>query len=160
MAANPSIQVKWSGWPFTNYRQNVIQQAQTGEVAADVVMCTPELATTLIVNYNMCQPIGQIATSLGLVPNNSHNQFMVNGKLYALGVIQVAYALRYDKRILKEAGFNGPPTTMAQWLAMTKAVTKPPTVYGNEMAYRVRLGRRALGAAYIIITQKSLKPLA
>ena len=133
MAANPSVQVKWSGWPFTNYLQNVIQQAQTGEVAADVVMCTPELATTLIVNYNMCEPIGQIATSLGLIPNNSHNQFMVNGKLYALGVIQVAYALRYDKRILKEAGFNAPPTTMAQWLNMTKAVTNPPKVYGNNL---------------------------
>jgi multiple sugar transport system substrate-binding protein len=111
----------------------VIQQAQTGEVAADVVMCTPELATTLIVNYNMCLPIGQIATAQGLIPNNSHNQFMVNGKLYALGVIQVAYALRYDKRILKEAGFNAPPTTMAQWLAMTKAVTKPPTQYGTNL---------------------------
>jgi multiple sugar transport system substrate-binding protein len=133
MAANPNIQVKWSGWPFANYLQNVIQQAQTGEVAADVVMCTPELATTLIVNYNMCEPIGQIATALGLIPNNSHNQFMVNGQLYALGVIQVAYALRYDKRILKEAGFNGPPTTIDQWLHMSKAVTKPPTVYGNNL---------------------------
>jgi multiple sugar transport system substrate-binding protein len=133
MKANPSIEVTWNGWPFANYLQNVITQAQAGQVDADVVMCTPELATTLITNYNMCEPIGQIATSLGLVPNNSHNQFMVNGQLYALGVIQVAYALRYDKRILKEAGFNAPPTTIDQWLTMVKAVTKPPTQFGTDL---------------------------
>ena len=140
MAENPSIQVKWNGWPFATYLQNVITQAQAGQVEADVVMCTPELATTLIVNYNMAEPIGQIATSLGLVPNNSHNQFMVNGKLYALGVIQVAFALRYDKRILKQAGFNGPPTTMAQWLTMTKAVSKPPAQFGNDLFNTVEAG--------------------
>ena len=133
MAANPTIQVKWTGWPFANYLQNVITQAQAGQVAADVVQCTPELATTLITNYNMCEPLGQIATSLGLIPNNSHNQFMVNGKLYALGIIEVAFTLRYDKRILKDAGFNGPPTTLDQWLTMTKAVTKPPTQFGNDL---------------------------
>jgi ABC-type glycerol-3-phosphate transport system substrate-binding protein len=133
MAANPNIEVKWTGWPFATYLQNVIEQAQTGQVAADVVMCTPELATTLITNYNLCEPIGQIATSLGLIPNNSHNQFMVNGQLYALGVIQVAYALRYDKRLLKQAGFNAPPTTPAEWLAQSKALTKTPTQFANNL---------------------------
>ena len=133
MAANPSIQVTWTGWPFATYDQQVITQAQAGQVNADVVQCPPELATTLITNYNMCLPLDQISTSLGLVPNASHNQFKVNGKLYALGIIEVAFTLRYDKRILKAAGFSGPPTTLDQWLSMTKAVTKPPAQYGNDL---------------------------
>src|SRR6202042_3333957 len=30
MVKNPSIEVKWTGWPFANYDQNVIAQAQAG----------------------------------------------------------------------------------------------------------------------------------
>jgi ABC-type glycerol-3-phosphate transport system substrate-binding protein len=133
MAANPSIQVNWTGWPFTEYEKQIITQAQAGEIQADVVQCTPEIATTLITNYNLAQPLDQITTSLGLIPNNAHNQFRVNGKLYALGIIEVAFTLRYDKRILKEAGFSGPPTTLDQWLHMTKVLTKPPAMYGNDL---------------------------
>ena len=98
MVANPSIQVNWTGWPFATYDQQVITQAQAGSVAADVVQCPPELATTLITNYNMCVPLTQIPKALGLIPNNSHGQFTVNGQLYALGIIQVAFSMRYDKR--------------------------------------------------------------
>src|SRR3984957_15854053 len=58
---NPSIEVKWVGWPFANYDQNVIAQAQAGHVDADVVMCPPELGSTLIMDYNLCEPIGDIA---------------------------------------------------------------------------------------------------
>ncbi|MGH2344708.1 MAG: hypothetical protein ACRDG4_05745, partial [Chloroflexota bacterium] len=86
MAANKSIQVKWTGWPFATFDQNVIAQAQAGHVDADVVQCPPELASTLISNYNLCLPVGSIADSLGLKPNAAHNQFRVKGTLYALGI--------------------------------------------------------------------------
>jgi len=130
MAAHPSIQVNWTGWPFANFDQNVIAQAQAGHIDADVVQCPPELASTLITNYNLCEPIGSIASSLGLTPNPSHSQFKVNGQFYALGVLEVAFVLTYDQRILKEAGFSGPPKTLDQWLSMTKALTKPSKQYG------------------------------
>jgi len=133
MGANPSIQVTWTGWPFANFDQNVIAQAQAGHIDADVVQCPPELASTLITNYNLCEPIGSIASSLGLTPNPSHSQFMTNGQLYALGVLEVAFVLTYDQRILKAAGFSGPPTTLNQWLSMTKALTKPPKQYGMSL---------------------------
>ncbi len=55
-AANPSISVSWVGWPFATYDQNVIAQAQAGHVAADVVMCPPELASTLIDDYGILHP--------------------------------------------------------------------------------------------------------
>jgi multiple sugar transport system substrate-binding protein len=140
MKAYPSIEVKWTGWPFSTYDQQVITQAQAGEVAADVVQCPPELATTLITNYNMCVPLTQIPKALGLIPNNAHNQFVVNGQLYALGIIEVAFALRYDKRILKQAGFNGPPKSLDEWLTITKAVTKPPKQFGNDLLNTVAAG--------------------
>jgi len=107
MAAHPSIEVKWTGWPFANYDQNVIAQAQAGHVDADVVMCPPELGSTLIQDYNLCEPIGDIAQSVGLVPNAAHEQFVVDGKLYLLGVLEVAFLLAYNQAMLKDGGFEG-----------------------------------------------------
>jgi len=131
MVANPSIEVKWTGWPFANYDQNVIAQAQAGHVNADVVMCPPELGSTLIMDYNLCEPLGQIADSLGLTPNAAHNQFVVDGKLYLLGVLEVAFLLAYDQRILKAGGFSAPPTTPEEWLTMTEKLTHAPKQYGT-----------------------------
>jgi multiple sugar transport system substrate-binding protein len=133
MAAHPSIQVTWTGWPFSTFDQNVIAQAQAGQVDADVVQCPPELASTLITNYNMCLPLGSIAKNLGLIPNAAHNQFMSNGQLYALGILEVAFCLQYDARILKQAGWSKAPTTPAEWLACAKAVTKPPNQFGVNL---------------------------
>jgi ABC-type glycerol-3-phosphate transport system substrate-binding protein len=94
------------------------------------VQCPPELASTLITNYNACVPIGSIASSVGLTPTPSHAQFMSKGQLYALGILEVAFVLTYDQRILKAAGFSGPPTTLDQWMSMVKKLTNPPSQYG------------------------------
>ena len=131
MAAHPSIEVKWTGWPFANYDQNVIAQAQAGHVDADVVMCPPELGSTLIQDYNLCLPIGDIAESVGLVPNAAHQQFVVDGKLYLLGILEVAFLLAYNQRMLKDGGFDAAPTTPDEWLTMTEKLTHPPKQYGT-----------------------------
>ncbi len=131
MAANPSIQVTWTGWPFSTFDQNVIAQAQAGQIDADVVQCPPELASTLITNYNLCLPLGSVAQSLGLTPNAAHKQFMSNGQLYALGILEVAFLLAYDARILKAAGFSAPPATLDEWVAVSKKVTHAPNQFGT-----------------------------
>jgi ABC-type glycerol-3-phosphate transport system substrate-binding protein len=131
-AANPSISVSLVGWPFANYDQNVIAQAQAGHVAADVVMCPPELASTLIDDYSICIPVGDIAHEVGMVPDASHQQYIVDGKLYALGVLVVAFVLEYDRRLLSNAGFDSPPTTPTEWLDYTTKLTIPSQhQYGN-----------------------------
>jgi multiple sugar transport system substrate-binding protein len=137
MAAHPSIRVTWTGWPFPTFDQNVIAQAQAGRVDADVVQCPPELASTLITNYNLCVPLGSIAQSLGLIPNAAHEQFRLNGQLYALGILEVAFLLQYDARILKAAGFAAPPTTLDEWLTITKKVTRPPHQFGVALINNV-----------------------
>jgi ABC-type glycerol-3-phosphate transport system substrate-binding protein len=132
-AAHPNISVKWTGWPFSTYDQNVIEQAQSGLVQADVVQCPPELASTLIAVYNMCQPIGDIAQAAGLKPNAEHSQFTKNGKLYALGILEVAAALQYSKTVLEAGGASSPPSTMSEWVSMSKQITQPPKYYANAL---------------------------
>jgi multiple sugar transport system substrate-binding protein len=124
-AANPSISVKWTGWPFATYDQEVAAQAQAGHISADVVMCPPELSSTLINIYGMCEPIGEIAHEVGLVPAVQTKQFAVNGKLYALGILTVAFVLEYDRALLASAGYNSPPTTPDEWLAYSEKLTAP-----------------------------------
>lgn len=135
--AHPNIKVKWVGWPFANYDQQVIEQAASGQVSADVVQCPPELASTLIQVYNMCDEIGGIAQSLGLTPNPQHSQFEKNGKLYALGVLEVAAALQYSKALV---GPGGPPTGIQEWLTLSQQITKPPQVYANFLINTVAAG--------------------
>jgi len=121
------IGVTWTGWPFANYDANVIAQAEAGHIAADVVQCPPELGSTLIQLFNLCEPVGDIAKEVGLVPNPAHKQFELNGKLYLLGILEVAFLLAYDKRMLHAGGFSGPPETAEAWLEMTKKLT-----HGNQ----------------------------
>jgi ABC-type glycerol-3-phosphate transport system substrate-binding protein len=140
-AANPSISVSWTGWPFANYDQNVTAQAQAGKVDADVVMCPPELASTLIVDYGICDAIGDIAKEVGLVPDASHKQYIVDGKLYALGILVVAYVLEYDRRILASGGFDRPPSTPEEWLEYTEKLTIPSKQqYGNYIVNTAAAG--------------------
>lgn len=130
---HPSINVSWTGWPFSTFDQNVIAQAQAGHVDADVVQCPPELASTLITNYNLCVPLGSLAHQAGLTPNAAHHQFVSKGQLYALGILEVAFVLSYDARILREAGFHKPPASLEEWLTITKKVTHPPHQFGVDL---------------------------
>ena len=62
-----------------------------------MIMVTPEAASTLVQKYNIGVPIQHIASEDGLIPDAAHDSFKRNGNLYALGVIDVAFALIYNK---------------------------------------------------------------
>jgi multiple sugar transport system substrate-binding protein len=132
--ANPSIGVNWVGWPFANYQTNIAAEAQAGKIDADVVMCPPEVASMLINDYDLCLPIGDLAAEVGLKPNEMHEQYMVGGKLYGLGILVVAVILEYNAKVLASGGYSAPPSTMDEWLAMTEKLTIPSKQqYGQAM---------------------------
>jgi len=139
MAAYPSIKVEWTGWPFATYDQNIIAQAQAGGVDADVVMAPPEAASTLIAKYDLGVPLEQIPKSLGLIPIPAHEQFTLNGHLYALGVIDVAFALCYNKAML-QAAHVAPPTSIDEWVAVAKATTNSPKQFGADLLNTIGSG--------------------
>lgn len=132
-AANPNIKVEWTGWPFATFDQNVISQAQAGKVDADLVMCPPELASALINNYQATVPLQSITTDLKLTPIPAHDQFKHGSDLHGLGLIDVPFALTYDQRLLKEAGFATPPTTLDEWMHQATALTHRPQQFGMDL---------------------------
>jgi multiple sugar transport system substrate-binding protein len=135
--AKTGIKVKWTGWPFSTYDTNVVQQAQAGSLDADVVMCTPEAASSLIVNYQNAVPLEDVAKSVDLVPNPAHDQFRINGHLYALGFLEVAFVNAYNEAVLKAAGVKQPPTTLDEWIEASQKVTSPPKKFGNFLINNV-----------------------
>jgi ABC-type glycerol-3-phosphate transport system substrate-binding protein len=135
-AAHPNITVKWVGWPFATYDQNVVTQAEAGSVNADVVMCPPELASALITKFNMCVPLQSITNDLKLTPIPAHEQFMNGSNLEGLGIIDVPFALTYDQALLKKAGFAAPPTTLDEWLTQTDS----PNTFGVALLNSVADG--------------------
>jgi multiple sugar transport system substrate-binding protein len=139
-AANPNISVTWAGWPFATYDQNVITQAEAGSVNADVVMCPPELASALISKFQMTVPLQSVADDLKLTPIPAHEQFKNGSNLEGLGVIDVPFAIDYDQRLLKQAGFDGPPTTLDEWLLVSEKLTHSPNQFGNVLLNAVADG--------------------
>jgi ABC-type glycerol-3-phosphate transport system substrate-binding protein len=139
-AAHPNIDVTWTGFQADTYTANVITQVQAGKIDADVIMCTPELATTLILKYNLGVPLQSITHSLGLDPISAHSSFAAHGNLYGLGVIDVSFALVYDERILSQAGISHPPENLDEWLANTKTLTHRPQQFGTALFSTVASG--------------------
>jgi ABC-type glycerol-3-phosphate transport system substrate-binding protein len=138
--AHPNINVTWTGFSAETYTADVITQAQAGKIDADVIMCTPELATTLILKYNLGVPLQSITNSLGLKPISAHSSFESNGNLYGLGVIDVSFALVYDERILSAAGISHPPENLDDWLSNTKTLTHKPQQFGTALFNTVASG--------------------
>jgi multiple sugar transport system substrate-binding protein len=135
--AKTGINVKWTGWPFSTFDTNIVQQAQAGSLDADVVQCTPEAASSLIVNYQNAIALDDVAKSVGLTPNPAHDQFKINGQLYALGFLEVAFVNAYNASVLKAAGVKEPPSTLDEWLEAAQKITSPPKKFANFLINNV-----------------------
>ncbi|MDQ1525560.1 MAG: multiple sugar transport system substrate-binding protein, partial [Microbacteriaceae bacterium] len=138
-AANSSVSVSWTGWPFATFDQNVIAQAQAGSIDADVVMCPPELATALITKFGACVPLQSITNELKLTPIPAHEQFKKGSDLEGLGVIDVPFAITYDQKLLQSAGVQ-PPTSIDEWTSISKSLTHKPDQFGMNLLNSVADG--------------------
>jgi multiple sugar transport system substrate-binding protein len=139
-AAHPNIKVSWTGWPFATYDQNVVTQAEAGQINADVVMCPPELASALISKFKITVPLQSLTDDLKLTPIPAHEQFKNGSDLEGLGIIDVPFALTYDQRLMKAAGIQQPPTTLEEWLSSAQALTHSPNQFGVALLNSVADG--------------------
>ena len=59
------------------------------------------------------------------VPDSSLSAVTYQGKLYGMPWYNSAKHLFYNAKLLKDAGFDNPPTTLDEFVAQAKATTKP-----------------------------------
>ncbi|MGF7030909.1 arabinogalactan oligomer/maltooligosaccharide transport system substrate-binding protein [Paenibacillus mucilaginosus] len=120
---HPQIQVtmKQRAFPFAT---NEFKTAVLGDQPVDIFRADH----TWIAEYaelDIVYPLDDLAPSSrwdGYIPSALESS-RYRGQLYGLPSVTEVPALLYNKRLLAEAGFTGPPATMDELLAMAKAMT-------------------------------------
>ena len=122
MAANPGVKVQLEFVPYEELR-NKILLAYGSQNGYDVTL-TDDIWFTEFVSKDMIKDIS------AAVPQNykdgvlqgAWNITVKGGKYYGIPWILDTMYLFYNKQILSEAGFSGPPKSMAELVEMAKAI--------------------------------------
>jgi len=70
------------------------------------------------------------------VPESSLSAVTYNGKLYGMPRFNSAKHLFYNAKLLKDAGFDNPPTTLDEFVEQAKATTKPDGQWGSVWSWK------------------------
>jgi len=128
-AAQNDYRIKVTGWPGENYTSHVLVQQQSGGISADVITLIPDLAYRLAL-AGVLEPLDTIVAKLNIHPSAAHNYLRLNGHLYGINVVEVPFAVVYNKKLTDRAGITKLATTPAEWKDQLHALTKKPNQYG------------------------------
>lgn len=121
--------VEFTGWTAQQYTANVLTQFQAGGIQADAITLIPDLAARLVKD-NALVPLDGIVKQVGVHPGKSHSILRKNGNLFGVSIVEVAFGLVYNPKLLKKAGISAPATTPEAWIAQLKTMTKKPQQFG------------------------------
>lgn len=132
-AANPNIKVEVEYVPFGD-AQNKFKVAAGAGNAPDVLRCeiawTPEFAN-LGYLLDISSYISAADKKDYLTAPFAYNKYQ--GKTYGIPQVTDAPALLYNKRLLKEAGYNGPPKTLDEMETMVADIKAKLGIEGFYM---------------------------
>ncbi len=120
--------IKWTGWGAENYTTHVLTQLQAGGITADVMTLIPDLAYR-VARAGALAPIEKLIPA-GYHPTPAHDFLRFNGHLYGINVVEVPFAVVYNKKLTDKAGITKLATNPAQWRAQLRALTHKPAQYG------------------------------
>ena len=125
------IRIEEGGWPFNDFTRNIIVQAQAGGVEADLVQTTPDLVLRLL-DANQIAPVQDVVDSLGITTlNPAHNYITIDGQVYGLDVVTVAFGLFYNAAMYEGAGISSLPASTDEWLTVSEQLTERPNQFGS-----------------------------
>jgi multiple sugar transport system substrate-binding protein len=121
-AAQSEIRIEESGAGFNEFTQNVIIQMEAGGVEDDIIQTTPDLVLRLL-DRGQLEPVQSVIEELGITTlSSSHDYITIDGNLYGLDVVTVAFGLLYNNAIFEAAGVAA-PATIDEWVQTTTALT-------------------------------------
>lgn len=129
-ASQKDIEVKPENIPFDDYTTKTIVAAQAGKLDGDVLQATPELAPRLV-KGGLLAPLDKVLTTNNINDlSSAHDTFRVNGHIYGLDMVTVAFGILYNADRYAEAKIT-PAKTPDEWVAVSKALTnKDKQQYG------------------------------
>ncbi|MDF2715242.1 MAG: transporter substrate-binding protein, partial [Paenibacillus sp.] len=121
---HPDIQVKLEPVDFGELLKT-IQAKQTAGQVADIMHVYSLWGGQLTKNKVLAEPPADVADDIKKnYPDASVKGASIAGKVYGFPTEVNAYALFYNKKMLKDAGFDNPPKTWDEMYNMAKAITK------------------------------------
>ncbi len=117
--AKDHVKVHFTFLPYPQMHNAIVTAAAAPTAQYDVVLSdliwTAEFADkgyTLPLNSYIQHGIKNPSD----IPNAIWNGFKINGKIMAMPFLANFQNFYYNKKMLQEAGFSGPPKTMSEWL--------------------------------------------
>ncbi|EGG32834.1 ABC transporter substrate-binding protein [Paenibacillus sp. HGF5] len=130
--ANPGVTVKWEDIPIDAVEQKTLTGSASGNMA-DVVNLNTEFLKKLAA-------LGALANMDELAADVKDDFYEgvwrageYKGSTYALPWYLANDIVLYNKELLKEAGYDAPPTTVDEAWEMTKAIKEKTGAYGHSL---------------------------
>lgn len=124
MKLHPDVEITYQEITFADYLQTVMTSRVAGK-APDIYHLYSLWGVQMVGNGALDRPPASIQKMVrqSFVPS-SVEAVTMNGQIWGIPTEIDNYMLVYNKRLLKEAGFNGPPRTWDELLKIAKACTK------------------------------------
>lgn len=134
------IHVHFTFLPYAQMHNTIVTAAAAPTAQYDVVLSdliwTAQFAQkgyTLPLNND----ISKYITNAQEIPTAIWNGFKIKGKVMAMPFLANFQNFYYNKKMLKKAGFSGPPTTMTQWVHQMQVLKQKGIVqYPYEQGWR------------------------
>ncbi len=134
------MHVHFTFLPYDQMHNTIVTAAAAPTAQYDVVLSdliwTAQFAQkgyTLPLNGDISKSIANPAG----IPAAIWNGFKIHGKIMAMPFLANFQNFYYNKKMLQEAGFSGPPTTMTQWVTQMKTLKQKGIVqYPYEEGWR------------------------
>jgi ABC-type glycerol-3-phosphate transport system substrate-binding protein len=123
------IRIEEAGWPFDEYTNQVLVQVRGGQIDGDLMTTTPDLFLRLL-RAQQLEPLQDIVDRLGHTMSGAHDAVRnENGDLMGLDIVTVRFGLLYNNAMFEADGISE-PTSIDEWVAASKALTKRPDQFG------------------------------
>lgn len=121
----PNVKIHFTFLPYAQMHSAILTSASAPTAQYDVVLSdliwTAEFASkgyTLPLNSYIDQNI----SNKNDIPNSIWNGFEISNKVMAMPFLANFQNFYYNKKMLQEAGFSGPPTSMQQWVTQMQVL--------------------------------------
>lgn len=121
---NPDIQVVLEGVEFTELLPTIMTKQTSGQ-GADIMHIYSLWAGQLDKNGVIAEAPADVVSDIqGNYPESVLKGASVNGKVFGWPTEVQAFVLYYNKKLLKDAGYDNPPATWDEMLEIAQAVNK------------------------------------
>ncbi len=131
------IRVEEAGWPFNEFTNNIIVQLQAGSIEGDLIQTTPDLVLRLL-RAGQLASVQDVIEELGITTlSKAHDYITVDGQVHGLDVVTVVFGLLYNQSIFDEEGITEMPTTVDEWLDVSRRLTHRPEQFGMHSSHLI-----------------------